>query len=338
MTSPPSDDFSEPGSRRGAFGYTALRLFGALGIVLLIALAIYLLPALVFGSNAGAGTVSVGFLLITPVCLGAIASLLSDMPGNRSMLYHTLKLPLLLAAIVSAFGLLILREGMICVVMLLPLWLPAISLGGYLVKRLHRRFHAKYSVHTTFLTGLAALATLAGPAPFSAEQVYRVESSLIIAASPENIWPHLESLTGLSPEEGRWNITQDLLQVPRPVSARLEGQGIGAIRYAEWDSGITFEEHITEYVPNREMRWHFVFPDPTLHHHVDRHIDPNGDHLNVRSGGYTLEPLSEGRTRLHLHTEITLNTQLNAYPALWANFMLGDIQKNILTLIRDRAE
>lgn len=334
----PEETREAPVRTPGVFAYAGLRVGGFFVLIIAIAALIYALPALFNQQPLGAETISIGFLLVTPTCIGAIASLLSDPSGTRSRLYHILQLPLIIAAIVAGVGLLVLREGIICVAMLLPLWLPAISLGGYGVYRLHRRFHRRNNIHTTFLVGIAALATLAGPHPFSAGQDYRVESAIIIDAPADEIWPHLESIPSIAPGEGRWNATQNLLAVPRPVAARLEGSGAGAIRFAEWGGGIAFEEHITRHLPGREMTWDFVFPDPTLHAHVDRHIDPAGPHLQIRNGGYTLEPLADGRTRVILHTELTLNTQLNVYPALWAHFMLGDIQHNILEIIRVRAE
>ncbi len=338
----PDNAGKAPARGRGAFAYTGLRVAAFFAVIIALALFIYALPALFNREALGAGTISIGFLLITPTCIGAIASLLSDPSGVRTRRYHILHLPLLIAGIVTLLGLIVLREGIICVAMLLPLWLPAISLGGYAVHRLHRRFHQRNSITTTFLFSFAALATLAGPAPFSTGQDYRVERAIIIDASADEIWPHLESIPAIRPGEGRWNITQGLLGVPRPVSARLENlpeqSGAGAVRFARWGGGIAFEEHVFRNVPGQEMQWAFVFPDPTLQAHIDRHIDPAGPHLQIRSGGYRLEALADGRTRVTLHTDLTLNTQLNAYPALWAHFMLGDIQQNILEIIRTRAE
>lgn len=337
------DDGADTGAKlapatKGIFAYTALRIVGVFALILAIAVLIYAIPAMFNQEELGAGTISIGFLLVTPTCIGAIASLLSDASGTRSRLYHILKLPLLVAVIVTVAALLILREGVICVVMLLPLWLPAMGVGGYIVHRLHKRFHRRNNISSTFLVGIAAFATLAGPVPFSTAQDYRFERAVIIAASPEEIWPLLESIPDIGKGEGNWNITQNLLAVPRPVSAQLEGRGEGAVRHARWSEGIVFEEHVTRHEPGKEIAWDFVFPDPTLHAHVDRHIDPYGPHLKVQRGGYLLEQLAEGRTRVTLYTEITLDTQLNAYPALWAHLMLGDIQGNILEIIRSRAE
>lgn len=324
----------EPAVRLGAMAYAGVRLALVFGLLLVLIFAIYRLPGLVRNAELGVATVSAGFMLVAPFCLGALVSLLADPEGKRSTIFHMLVLPSAVSGIVTLAGAVVLREGLLCIVMLIPVWFAALSLGGLMIHSFHTQFHDRGRMNAAILAGVAALASAIGPDLLSVSHDYRFERTIIVDAAPEEIWPHLESLTDIGPAEGRWTITQNLLAVPRPVSARL----IGEVRYAEWEGGVRFEEHITKREPGRLMEWEFVFPDPSLQQHVDRHIDPDGRHLKVSRGGYLLEPLPDGRTRVPLHTAIRLDTQLNPYPAMWARLMLGDIQDNILEIIRTRAE
>jgi hypothetical protein len=321
-------------SRLGAMAFAGARLAGVFAILLAIVFAIYAIPGMIRSLSYGDATVSIGFLLVAPFCTGAVASLLTDPAGVRDATFHALWLPLSIMFLVVLAGGMLLREGVICVVMLVPVWLTLLSFGGFMTHSFHKQFHRRGRMNAALLASLAALASALGPEWISVQQDYRFERTIIIHASPDVIWPHLESLTDISQDEGNRNITQDLLAIPRPVSARLEGK----VRYAEWQDGVRFEEHILNIVPDRQMEWAFIFPDPSLQNHVDRHIDPNGQHLKVRRGGYLLEPLEDGSTRVTLYTTILLDTQLNPYPAMWAGFILGDIQGNILEIVRARAE
>lgn len=318
--------------------FAGLRLSGVFVILLILMAALYALPGFARGETVGNATVSIGFLLVAPFCIGAIASLVADPAGENSATFHALWTPLALLLLAVGVGIFFLREGMICVIMLAPLWMAMLSAGGYMVHSFHKQFHRRNRMNAALFASLAALFSVAGPEPLSSVQTYRFEQTIIINATPEEIWPHLESLSRIEPSEGRWTFTQDVLGVPRPVSAFLEKTHSGEVRFAEWENGVRFEEHITRNEPGRAMEWNFVFPDPTLHHHVDQHIDPNGEQLKVHAGGYRLDRLANGRTRLALHTTLSLNTQMNYYPAFWAQLMLGDIQANILEIVRDRSE
>src|SRR5690606_30307893 len=126
--------------------------------------------------------------------------------------------------------------------------------------------------------------------------------SIVIEASPDQIWPHLLRLDGLRDEEGVWNITQDILRIPRPSSAVVNRDGMGAVRAAQWGNNIRFEEHITAWRENEEIAWKFVFPDDSISRYTDPHIHPDGASLKVATGAYRMIPLADGSTRLTLET------------------------------------
>lgn len=318
--------------------FAGLRLGLICASIAVFVAVIYMTPALARRTSLGDYTVSLGFLVVAPACASAVASLLADPKGKRSASWHLLLVPSCLWFIIMAAGVLFFKEGILCVFMATPLWLGFSVLGSLFIHTMHKNYYDRTRLKASLFAGVAALATLAGPDPWSTSEDYIQKQSIIIDATPEQIWPHLESMKNISEDEGRWTFTQNILQVPRPVSAVLIGEGTGAIRYATWGENIRFEEHIIYYNRNEAMEWAFVFPDDSLQNHTDRHIDPDGRHLKIARGGYRLEPLHDGRTRLTLHTAYQLDTQMNAYPALWSRLMLGDLQANILEIVKARAE
>ncbi|MEL1251617.1 hypothetical protein [Aurantiacibacter gilvus] len=60
--------------------------------------------------------------------------------------------------------------------------------------------------------------------------------------------------------------------------------------------------------------------------------------MRIETGGYELERLPDGRHLLRLHTTYAAQTHFNGYAALWGELFLGDIQANVLEVIRQRAE
>jgi hypothetical protein len=312
-------------------------LAGLIGCLLYSAAAYFLLDWFLGRGGQGSGvSVTLTFLIAVPAALASFISYASDPEGERSLIFH-LRLCLIPAVAVIVGGL-VLQEGVICILMLLPIWgLTAlvVTVIAYFVRRSARRTGGLRSSPLLLVPLLAAQLEAMSAVPVSLEQVDR---SIIIDAPPERIWPLLVAVRDIRPDEGRWNITQDVLGVPRPIQAVIEMRGGKPVRLAQWGSQIRFEERISEWTENRSLRWRFAFPDDSIREHTDRHIAPDGAHLTITDGAYRLTPLAGGRTEVTLETRYELRTPVNPYASWWGGWMLGDIQDNILQIIKDRAE
>jgi hypothetical protein len=86
------------------------------------------------------------------------------------------------------------------------------------------------------------------------------------------------------------------------------------------------------------LRWDFAFTNTSLQDYTDRHISPDGPMLKITAGDYTLERVAPNRTRLTLQTRYIAKTHANLYAALWGEVFLGDIESNVLAIIKHRAE
>lgn len=286
-------------------------------------------------SSDSPSTVSLTFLLLVPAVLSAVVSYLTDRDGTRSA-GHYFMVPLTLLALVLVAGVVFLQEGVICIILLTPLWLPSAIAGSFLTYGVRRRIRERGRLFCTSLLLapiLLAQAELQFPPHPSQVSITR---EVIIDAPPSRVWPLVIEIPSLSAHEGRWNVAQDLLGIPRPLSARLVAGGaqtgsIGPL-------GVRFEERLLHWQAGRSIDWAFAFPDESVREHTDQHIAPDGRHLRIARGGYRLEPLPGDRTRLVLRTDLVLRTPLNAYATWWADRLLGDIQDNVLAIVRQRAE
>ena len=313
------------------------RIAAATAVALAFALGIYLLLDSV---QPGGGLISFSFLLVLPAALSAFVCYVAD-PWAERRLRTYLLIPVWLLLLVIVASLVFLHEGTVCVVILSPLWLIGGMIGAWITYRLRRRRRAPDYGETfrgVVWLGLPLIAMQVEPhIPLPADTA-TVSRSIVVAASPERIWPLLEGVPDVQPGEGRWNVTQDVIGVPRPLGARLVGQGIGAERLARWGDKISFRERINEWQPGRRIGWRFIFDDLEGWKFTDRHLMPDSPYWRITTGGYRMEPLDGGRTRVTLHTAYWLRTPLNLYSEAWGQFFLGDVENNLLALIKQRAE
>lgn len=312
-------------------------------LLALHAILIAALAYLIYGPPiSGNEIVGLTALLAIPFSLGGIASTIYDPNGAKSpmgcALYPTGALLLASGLAWLAWG-----EGAICIVMILPIWLPT-AVAGVLVNRLLRWHHSRgeesqNSQHLRSAAWVAfpALVFAADMQPAPRWQTHEVVRSVTVEAPASDVWPLLLSIPAISEDEGRWTFTQDVLGVPRPSEARLVRDDGHWVRKALWGHSVRFEERVTRVQPERAISWSFSFPDDSVQAHTDRHISPDGTMLRILSGGYELEPLGPDRTRIHLVTRYASRSRLDGYFTLWGERLLGDIQDNVLAIIAQRS-
>ena len=328
----------KPKSSLNVWQNVLLRLILLFFAMLAAALCLY---ALLEFLERGFGSLSISLSLLfgLPFILGALIAFISA-PNGTTRKGHYIWTPTLLVPLVLFVGGFIVREGIVCLLMALPLWLPAAIGGSFTVKRMMKRHRQPdydlSSFDVQLLLAVPAILFLSDMFLPQQASDYRVERAVILEAAPDEIWPHLLKMAAIDKSEGRWNFTQNAMRIPRPVSAIVTGEGEGAVRHAAWNEDISFEEHIFDWQEGRQLRWSFQFPNDSVHTKTDRHLAPDGVHLQIDEGGYRLEAMKDGRTRLVLHTNYRAQTPLNAYAALWGELILGDIQTNILAIIEDR--
>lgn len=310
------------------------RLVPIVAMLLLLALAIAYLQ---FGDVSD--LTGIVFLGVIPFAIGGLAVSAGRGDGRERLLPGCLAAPLLtiVAAVTAAR---FLDESFVCIAMVAAPWLVA-GLGGMAVnlwfgamrRRWERSEPAFYSVGWLILPLIGALTI--DPAP--REDVRTVSRSIILDVPADRAWPMVLSIEGVRPDEGRINFTQDVIGIPRPTAAKLVVRSGRLVRLAEWGENIRFEEQITRLVPRRELRWAFRFPDRSISQFTDRHIHPDSEILTVEAGGYRLERLGRDKSRLTLWTRYRQRVRLPVYTAWWGERFLGDIQANILAVVRNRA-
>ena len=318
--------------------YVLRQLVVTFGAICLLISAYLFIEMVASGSDTlrGGVTISLSLLFGVPYALGAITAFLSAPNGNVSEGHYTLT-TLALTTVAVLAGSFVLHEAMICIVLLLPLWWLGAIGGAMTVKALHRKSRDR---QPKAMSLVALPFVLFAIEPYLPETVatFSVERTVVIEASMEEVWPHLLAMPDIAPNEGRFTIAQSLMGIPRPSAAIVVGEGPGAIREARWGKDIYFEEHIDVWRTHDRLEWAFAFPDDSVSRYTDRHITVDGPNLYIDRGGYQLERLPDGRTKLTLFTQYRSNTPVNHYSAVWGEIFLGGIQMNVLEIVRDRSE
>lgn len=99
-----------------------------------------------------------------------------------------------------------------------------------------------------------------------------------------------------------------------------------------------FEEHIIDWRLGRELAWTFDIDATASRRMLDDHLKVNSDYLRLEEDRYRLEPTGDGGTRLVLTTRYWLRTPINGYAGWWGQVFLGDFHRNVLGVIKARAE
>ena len=234
------------------------------------------------------------------------------------------------------FLILFAMEGAVCLAMALPLVAPLGLLGGLLGYGLAATILAQ----SKYMLGGALLLTVPVLALWEKSQsaeptVHVTESSVIVDAPRSQVWKTVIAFPEItSPPE--WYFRYG---VASPLRARIEGQGVGAVRHCEFTTG-SFVEPITTWEEPYRLAFDVTDqPEPLVEMTPYKHIHPphlQGTFLSVR-GEFELIELAENQTRLIGRTWYTIDMGPQIYWKQWTNFIIHRIHMRVLTHIQEVA-
>ncbi len=315
---PPSSHRIDPGVKRAILAVVVNVVQG----LAMTALAVY-----------GFGSYGAALFLVTPCIMGATASFLYNRPESRT-LNATLVVALLGTTASGVAILLFAIEGIVCLAMAFPIAAAFACAGAAL----------GWSVIT--YRGArgrsAALVVLALPGAAGVEawvarpSLREVETVIEIDAPPEVVWPNVVGFSELPPPP-EWFFR---LGIAYPMRARIEGEGVGAVRRCEFSTG-PFVEPITRWEPPARLSFDVRAQPPSMTE-WSLYRTVNAPHLEgymvSRRGEFRLVGLPGGRTRLEGSTWYTLAIYPEAYWVTYADSLLHGIHHRVLSHIKDLSE
>ncbi|QWK77263.1 SRPBCC family protein [Ochrobactrum sp. BTU1] len=274
-------------------------------------------------------------LMLLPMAISSLASSLSDPRAEKGLWRHVRMSWMIIGGLIVV-SMALFREGGICVIMAAPFFGVFSAVGSWLTLSLIRRFRTPRSTMLVIALPLMFY-------PFEPLLQYEphegaVTTVIDIAASPEVVWQQTAEIRHVLPDELSWTFSHGIVGVPQPVDARLEGEGVGAVRQLEWTRGVKFQEIVTRWEENRLLAWDFRFGTDSIPAAVEAHINVDSSYLKLTNGDYHLEALPNGHTRLTLTTRYRIATPINFYCDLWGKVFLNDFHGVVLKVIRDRSQ
>ena len=305
-------------------------------IVLISVLYAFLMRA-IFGRENLFTVMSVTFILLVPVGIGALTIALSNIEDVKRFNYRFF-VPWIPIIVFFGLTLLFKIEGWACWMMILPVFLIASSIGGLIAGYYKLKNNKNEKLFLSALTVLPLLVSpieqLVGAIPGK----YEVYTYIDINANKSKIWNNVTRVKAIDKLEDKGWFT-NALGFPRPIEAELNYEGVGGFRKAIFDKGLVFNETVTDYIPEQKMAFTikanpYDIPSTTM----DKHILVGGQYFDVLNGMYIMQQLNDKTYRLHLYSHFKLSTTFNFYASWWAGWIMKDIQNNILQVIKQRSE
>ena len=275
---------------------------------------------------------SVGLFLGTPFTIGAISAHLYNRHHPRSVA-DTSKVVLIALVLAGCTLLLFAAEGGVCLLMAFPIAAVVALLGGLLGRAI-----AVYGAEPPARVGMAGLlplllVTIEPDAPAPPREVVTVVE---VAAPPEVVWRNIVTFPELPPP------TEALfrLGVAAPVRARIEGHGVGAVRYCDFTTG-SFVEPITRWDEPRVLGFAITSQAPPMREWSPyRNVNPPhlDGYFRATRGEFRLTALSGGRTRLEGRTWYEVRMAPQAYWTIYADGIVRSIHERVLRHIKTLAE
>ena len=292
---------------------------------------------LVFFGNPGSSyaAMTAAFIYLSPLIVGAITVYVAETRQRRSWGYYLLA-PFL-ANILYVVGTLLANiEGLICAVVIIPLFAALGAVGGLLMGVVCRV--TKWPKQT--LLTVAVLPLILGPLESGVplpDRIAMVERTIVLNAPPEEIWRQIMNAQDIRPEEvGRAWLYR--IGVPLPLGGTTRQTPTGLVRRVTMGKGIYFDEIITDWEENRYLRWTYRFHDDSFPPYaLDEHVVIGGHYFDVKDTSYTLTPRGE-LTDLTLRMRYRVSTRFNWYADPVARFLMENLGESNLEYYRNRSE
>lgn len=279
---------------------------------------------------------SLSLLVIVPLVTAGIAGFLSARAG-RTLSQSIGAAFLTLTAILTILGFAAM-EGVICILMAAPfvglLGIIGALLGHWLATLTSRPAYQVQSAAWLAVIVCAVGESVTPPAPL--EDV--VTSEVIINATPAQVWKQLKDIRDLpAPTEPLF-----VFGVAHPLETYVVGEGgVGAARVCRLSTG-DMPERISVWKPEQELQFIVLDTPAAMREATFFGQELDGAHLHTTytslEGGFRLEALPNGQTRLTGNSRYLLTITPASYWNLWTRHIVGQVQLRVMNHVKAKAE
>jgi uncharacterized protein YndB with AHSA1/START domain len=275
------------------------------------------------------------FIIGSPVLVGFLTVYLAELTERRSWSYY-FAAPVVSSAVYVFATLVFTIEGIICAVIIVPLFAALSGLAGLAMGAICR--FANWP-RRTMVSCVALLPLLAGSFEqrLPTAQLLRTQDrEVYVAVPPEKVWRELIDTRGIAREEvgDAWMYR---IGVPVPEAGEGDFHDGEHLRHITMGKGIHFDQVATQWRPNERVTWRYRFNrDSFPPGALDEHVRIGGHYFDLGETTYALEPEGAG-TRLSVRMRYRVSTSFNWYAGPVADFLVGDFAERILEFYARRA-
>lgn len=311
--------------------------YGAWWPVLIGAMA-GLVLRLVFSGPAGeAYSAMLGsFIVGSPALVGALTVYLAERQERRSWKYYFFA-PFVANLLYVVGSLLILIEGWICAIVILPMFGLIGGVAGLLMGVVCRASNwprgavaSSFAILPLFFGALEHRVRLPDLQRSQVREVF-------VAAPPARVWRELIDVRGIEPYEVEraWMYR---IGVPLPIAALGDQSDGRHRRHVSMGKGVRFDQVATEWRENEAVSWAYEFAaDSFPPGALDDHVRIGGHYFDLGETRYELRASGEGSI-LTLRMDYRVSTSFNWYAGAVADFLVGDFAERILDFYAHRAQ
>jgi hypothetical protein len=285
--------------------------------------------------NSPYNAMMASFVLLVPITIGAVTVVAAERTAQRSWGYYFWAAAGANALCVVV-ALLVTIEGLICVILAVPIFVVLGGIAGLLTGMLRRLSGwPRRGVY-----GFALLPLLLGgfeqrlPLP---QALLREDRVLVVGAPAAVVWQQLLFARDIQAKEmdHAWMYR---IGVPLPRSALTEAQAGALVRHITMGKYIHFDQVATDWVLNQHVLWTYRFTkDSFPAQALDDHVRIGGAYFDVLDTKYTLREVAGG-SELHVSMRYRVSTNFNWYVRPIAALLVGNFEETALQFYGRRAE
>lgn len=265
------------------------------------------------------------------VMLPSIAGALGTWSWQPPTIRRTVEVTAIIGAIECSLFLVLGVEGLICVVMAIPILIPLTIVGGLLAYWARTLTNPKQPAALGLLLPMTLLFDINATPP-----VYSVTTSMIVNATPEQVWPNIVAFPDIAAQPD-WILSTG---VAYPIRTRIEGSGVGAARMCDLSTG-TVEERVAIWDQPRLLRFTVTATPPAMRETglygpiYPKHL--NGYYVG-KQGQFQLTPLPGGRTLIVGTSWYQHGLWPAEYWRWWSDTVVHHVHQRVLEHIRQLSE
>jgi hypothetical protein len=296
-----------------------------------------IISRVVFSGDAGGpyAAMTASFILLAPFAVGAVTVYAAERQFRRSWWYYGSAGAL--ANLLFVIGtLLILIEGLLCAIIIAPLFALLGAIGGLLMGVVCRATNWPTPTVSCFVLLPLVLGGVDTDVSVP-ERTTTLERSVLVAARREVVWQELLNTGEIRAEEidDAWLFR---IGVPLPLEGAMREIPEGRMRRVRMGKNVYFDEVIDELRPNEYVRWTYQFYDDSFPPYaLDEHVVIGGHYFDVEDTSYELA--SRGAlTEVTMRLSYRVSTRFDWYAVPVARLLLGNLVESNLNYYRNRSE